>query len=188
MLRANSVGPTAQGGKLHLFSIYTDFGSCRRVKWMAGTIAKLAGHRWQCRSEMWKLDSLLSNGAMGKMLAGDAAAADVLIVVVSSLSQRRPELMDWLASLPPQMPLRQGLFIGLLGDEEDKGEELDWTVKQLVKRAQENNRKFVWHWIGHHDTDASEWLAAGVEGLLASKQAVPKPMLMPERATVWQAA
>lgn len=187
MLRANSSATAAQGGKLHLFSIYTDFGSCRRVKRIAGTIAKLAGHRWNCRSEMWKLDSLMANGAMGRMLAGDAAAADVLIVVVGSLAQRNPELMDWLTSLPPMIPLRQGLLIGLLGDEDDKGEELDWTVKQLIQRARENNRKFVWHWIGHHD-DTSDWLADGVEALVASKQAVAEPMIMPEPARVWQAA
>lgn len=188
MLRANSFAPAAQGGNLHLFSIYADFGTCSRVKRIAGTIAKLAGHRWQCRSEMWKLDSLISNGAMSRMLADDAAAADVLIVVLGSLAQRRPELMDWLASLPPAIPLRQGLLIGLLGDEEDKGEELDWTVKQLIQRARENNRKFAWHWIGHHDGDSSDWLADGVGALVASKQMVAEPILMPEPVRVWQAA
>ena len=187
MLRANSFGSAAQGGKLHLFSIYTDFGSCRRVKWIAGTFAKLAGHRWHCRSEMWKLDSLMANEALGTMLAADAAAADVLVVVVSSLEQRRPELMDWLASLPPTIPLRQGLLIGLLGDEEDKGEELDWTAKQLIQRARETNRKFIWHWMGHHDGDASDWLAESVEALIANKQIVTEPIIVPETA-VWQAA
>ena len=129
----------------------------------------------------------MANGAMGKMLAGDAASADVLIVVVGSLAQRRPELMDWLASLPPLIPLRQGLLIGLLGEEDDKGDELDWTAKQLIKRARETNRKFIWHWMGHHDGDASDWLAESVEALVAGKQVVGEPVIMPEPA-VWQAA
>jgi hypothetical protein len=136
---------------------------------------------------MWKLDSLMANEALGKMLAADAAAADVLVVVVSSLEQRRPELMDWLASLPPTIPLRQGLLIGLLGDEEDKGEELDWTAKQLIQRARETNRRFIWHWMGHHDGDASDWLAESVEALIANKQIVTEPIIVPETA-VWQAA
>src|SRR5580692_2306539 len=135
MLRPNSFRQAAVGGKIHLFSVYTDFGSCRRVKWITGTIAKLAGHRWNCTSEMWNLDSLMANGAMGKMLTRDAAMADVLMVVVGSLAQRRPELMDWLASLPPRVPLQPGLLIGLLGDEDDKAQELDWTAKQLIERA-----------------------------------------------------
>ena len=130
----------------------------------------------------------MANRAMGKMLAGDAATADVLIAVVSSLSQRRPELMEWLASLPPTIPLRQGLLIGLLGDEEDRGEELDWTAKQLIQRARETNRKFIWHWMGHHDGDASDWLAESVEALIASKQVLPEQIIMPEPARVWQAA
>jgi hypothetical protein len=187
MLRENSLRQTAAGGKIHLFSVYTDFGSCRRVKWVAGAIAKLAGRLWHCQSEMWKLDSLTANGAMGKMLAKDAAAADVLMVVVGSLDQRRPELMDWLASLPP-MPLQQGLLIGLLGEEDDKGQELDWTAKQLIESARTNNRKFVWHWMGHHDGDASHWLAESVETLLALKQPANEPIVMRDSARVWQAA
>ncbi len=188
MLRSNSCELAAMGGKLHLFSIYTDFGSCRRVKWISGSIAKLAGHRWQCRSEMWKMDSLRANEAMAKMLAGDAAAADVLIVVVGSLAHRSPELIDWLASLPPVMPLRHGLLIGLLGDEEDKGQELDWTAKQLIRCARENNRKFVWHWMGHHDGDVSEWLGDSVEALVASKRPMDESIVMRNPSAVWQAA
>jgi hypothetical protein len=188
MLRSNTSELAAMGGKLHLFSIYTDFGSCRRVKWIAGSIAKLTGHCWHCRSEMWKLDSLKGNGAMAKMLASDAAAADVLIVVVGSLAHRRPELMDWLASLPPAMPLRQGLLIGLLGDEEDKGQELDWTAKGLIRCARENNRKFVWHWMGHHDGDVSAWLGESVETLVKSRRAIHEAIVMRNPAMVWQAA
>jgi hypothetical protein len=158
------------GGKLHIFSVYTDFGACKRVKWVVNSIAKLAGHRWQCSSEMWKLDSLIANEPMGRLLANDAANADMLIVVASSLEQRRPELMDWLATLAPLQPHRSGLLIGLLGDEEDKGEELDWTAKQLINLAQESNRKFIWHWMGHHEAGDSDWLADSVEALLAHKQ------------------
>jgi hypothetical protein len=137
---------------------------------------------------MWKLDSLTANRAMGKMLTRDAAMADVLMVVVGSLAQRRPELMDWLASLPPRVPIQQGLLIGLLGDEDDKAQELDWTAKQLIERAREGNRKFVWHWMGHHDGDASDWLAESVEALLAIKQPVGEPIIMRDSPTVWQAA
>lgn len=179
-MRSNSCQESATGGKLHLFSIYTEFGTCRRVKWIANAIARIAGHRWQCASEMWKLDSLISNGAMGRMLADDAAGADVLIVVVGSLAQRQPELMNWLAALPPLSPDRHGLLIGLLGDDDDKGHELDWTAKQLIHRAQESNRKFIWHWMGHHDADPSDWLADSIETLLARKQSVIRPILVSE--------
>jgi len=130
----------------------------------------------------------MANEAMGKMLAIDAAAADILMVVVGSLAQRRPELMDWLGSLPPTAPLPQGLLIGLLGDEDDKGQELDWTAKQLVERARQSNRKFVWHWMGHHDGEASDWLAEGVETLLAMKHPIREPIPMRDSTAVWQAA
>ena len=125
---------------------------------------------------------------MAKMLASDAAASDVLIVVVGSLSHRRPELMDWLATLPPVLPLRHGLLIGLLGDEEARGQELDWTAKQLIRCARENNRRFVWHWMGHHDGDVSEWLGESVEALVASRRPMDDAMITRNPASVWQAA
>jgi hypothetical protein len=137
---------------------------------------------------MWKLDSLRGNRAMAKMLANDAAAADVLIVVVGSLAHRRPELMEWLASVPPAMPLRHGLLIGLLGDEEDRGQELDWTAKGLIRYARENNRRFIWHWMGHHDGDVSEWLGESVGALVASRRPIHESIVMRNPATVWQAA
>ena len=122
------------------------------------------------------------------MLASDAAEADALIVVVGSLGYRRPELMDWLASLPPVMPMRQGLLIGLLGDEEDKGQELDWTARELIQCARESNRKFIWHWMGHHEGEVSEWLSESVEGLLASRRPIQDPNVMSNAPAVWQAA
>ena len=184
MLRSNSYPDTATGGKLHLFSIYTEFGMCRRVKWIANAIARLAGHRWQCTSEMWKLDLLTNNGAMGKILADDAARADVLIAVVGSLARRQPELMNWLAGLRPLTPDRYGMLVGLLGDDADKGQELDWTAKQLIHRAQESNRKFIWHWMGHHDADPSDWLDESIQTLLGRKQSVLQPILAREPVAV----
>lgn len=168
------------GGKLHLFSVYTDFGAYRRIRWVVNTIAQLAGQRWQCSSEMWKLDSFVANGPIRRMMTSDGANADVLMVVIGSLDQRRPELMDWLDSLAPLAPGRSGLLIGVLGDEEDKAKELDWTAKQLIHCAQKTNRKFIWHWMQHHDGEDSDWLADSVDAMLAQKQSAPKqPIPMP---------
>jgi hypothetical protein len=172
----------APGGKLQLFSVYTDFGAYRRVRWVANAIAKLAGKRWQCPSEMWKLDSFIANQPIKRMVAGDGANADALIVVIGSLEQRRPELMEWLESLTPLEPGRTGLLIGVLGDEEDKGVELDWTAKQLIHCAQKTNRRFIWHWMQHHDGEDSDWLAESVEALLAHKSSLHSPMMTPVAA------
>ena len=117
---------------MQLFSVYTDFGAYRRVRWVVHAIAKLAGQRWQCPSEMWKLDSFIANQPINRMVAGDGANADALIVVIGSLEQRRPELMEWLESLAPLEPGKAGLLIGVLGDAEDKGVELDWTASTEV--------------------------------------------------------
>lgn len=166
------------GGKLHLFSIYTDLGAHKRIKWTAGAIAKLAGQRWPCSSEMWKLDSLMANPRMREMLARDAAKSDVLMVVVGSLEQRRLDLIEWLDSLTPLEPGRFGLLIGLLGDEDSKAQELDWTAKQLIRCAHRANRKFIWHWMGHHSMEDSDWLTESVDTLAAHKHpAMERPML-----------
>ena len=166
------------GGKLHMFSIYTDLGAHRRIKWTAAAIAKLAGPQWQCSSEMWKLDLLMANPRMRDMLSRDGAKADVLIVVVGSLEQRRFDLMQWLDSLTPLEPGRFGLLIGLLGDEDSKAQELDWTAKQLIRCAHNANRKFIWHWMGHHSMEDSDWLTESVDALVSHKQpALESPLL-----------
>jgi len=175
-MRADLFKEMVTGGKVHVFSVYTDFGAYRRIKWTINAIARLAGQRWQCSSEMWKLDSLLANAPMKRMLAHDGANADVLIAVIGSLEHPRPELIEWLNSLPPREPHQPGLMIGLLGDEENEVDELDWTAKELIHCARRMNRKFIWHWIGHHTMDGTDWLAEGVEMLVAQKQQV-----VPER-------
>src|SRR5215469_4813709 len=102
---------TATNGKLHVFSIYTDFGAYRHIKWTINEIAKMGYRRWQSSSEIWKLDSLLASETMAKMLAADGAKADVLIVAINSLEYRRPELIQWLDSLAPFSSFRSGLLI-----------------------------------------------------------------------------
>lgn len=181
-MRFDSYRDTTPGGKLHLFSVYTDFGAYRRVRSVAHAIAKLAGQRWQCPSEMWKLDSFIANEPIKRMVAGDGAKADALIIVIGSLEQRRPELMEWLESLAPLEPGKTGLLIGLLGDEEDKGAELDWTAKQLIHCAQKTNRRFIWHWIQHHDGEDSDWLAESIDALLAHKRSQYPPIVAPAAA------
>jgi hypothetical protein len=175
-MRHDSLKEMGIGGKLQLFSVYTDFGAYRRIKWTVSAIEKLAGPRWQCTSEMWKLDSLITNEPMKKMLANDGANADVLIAMVGSLEQQRPELIEWLHSLTPLQPHRSGLLIGLLGDEENNSEELDWTARELIRCAQKTNRKFIWHWMGHHAADNPAWLAESVQTLLADKQQLVRPI------------
>jgi hypothetical protein len=183
-MRTNLFSELAVGGKLHSFSIYTELGDYRRIKWTVNAIAKLAGHRWQCTSEMWKLDSLMANKPMRKMLASDGEKADVLIVVVGSLEQRRLDLVEWLDSLMPLDPGRTGLLIGLLGDEDNKAQELDWTAKQLIRFAHQTNRKFIWHWMRHHDLDDTDWLTDSVEMLVTSRQPVLERPIMPEAVSV----
>lgn len=171
-MRGDSYKEMGRKRKLHLFSIYRDWGAYRRIKWTVNAIAKLAGEHWQCSSEMWNLDSSMAGELMREMLASDGANADVLIVVIGSLEQRTPEMIEWLDSLMPLSPGRTGLLIGLLGDEENKAQELDWTAKELIRCARKTNRKFVWNWMGRDAMEDSDWLRDGVELLLARKPLV----------------
>lgn len=181
-MRHDLTTETASNGKLHVFSIYTDFGAYRYIKWTVNEIAKLGCRRWQSSSEIWKLDSLLTSETMAKMLANDGSNADVFIVAVHSLEHRRPELIKWLDSLAPLNPGRSGLLIGLLGDEESKSEQLDWTAKQLIRCAHRTNRKFIWHWTGHNNMDDSDWLAKGIETLLSPKKSASQEEMFLQEA------
>ena len=159
-------------GKLRLFSLYVDFAAAVRARWATSQISQLAGEHWKSSTEMWNLDSLTASEPIRKMIAQDAADADVLIIAMSSLDQREWELVQWLDSLTAGKANRpaSGLFIGLLGDENSRAGELDWTVKQLLRCAQRTDRDFIWHWMGQGVMNSDDWLADSVEALLACKQ------------------
>ena len=163
----------ATNGKLRVLSLYEDISASVRARRAAGTIARLAGPRCQTASEMWKIDSLTVSEPIKEMISSDAANADVMIIAVSSLERRVLELVQWLDSLAAREPKRSavGLLVGLLGDEENKSKELDWTVKQLLRCAQQADRNFIWHWMGEGAMDGSDWLTDSVEELLARKLA-----------------
>ena len=135
--------------RLRLFSLYVDFAAAVRARWATGQIARLAGGHWKSTTEMWNLDSVAASNPIRKMIAQDAADADVLVVAMSSLDRRTPELIQWLDSLTVCKANRpvSGLFIGLLGDEEQPAGELDWTVKQFLRCAQGMDRDFIWRWM-----------------------------------------
>jgi hypothetical protein len=163
---------TAVNGNLRLFTIYADVPASMRVKWATGTIGKLAGPHWRSSTEMWTFSLLNARGPIGEMILEGAADADVLIVAMSSLEEREPELMQWLDRLEAGKSNRPvpGLFIGLLGDEENKTRELEWTVKRFIRCAQQTNRDFIWHWMGRNAMDDEFWLTEGVQTMLSRKQ------------------
>ena len=180
-------GPeTEVNGRLRLFSLYVDFAASAHARWAAGAIAKLAGPRWQCSTEMWKLDSLNASESVKKMVAGDAANADVLIVAASSLDQREQKLIEWLDSLATSKtncPV-PGLLVGLFGDEENRSRELEWTAQQFIYCARQMGRRLLLQWMERGSTNDYDWLADGVKTLLARKQSTPGAAFRQETAAV----
>jgi len=178
-------GPeTEVNGQLRLFSLYVDFAASAHARWAADAIAKLAGPRWQCSTEMWKLNSLNASESVRKMVAGDAAKADALIVAVSSLDQREPKLIEWLDSLATfkaNCPV-PGLLVGLFGDEENRARELGWMAEQFIYCTRRMGRGLVLHWMERDSMNDSGWLAEEVELLLARKQSAPGTALRQETA------
>jgi hypothetical protein len=159
-------------GRLRLFSLYVDFAAALRARWATSQISRLAGEYWKSSTEMWNLDSLSAGEPIQKMIAQDAADADVLVIVISSLERRTPELIRWLDSLTVCKTNRpvSGLLIGLLGDEEQPAGELDWTVKQFLRCAQRTDRDFIWRWMEKDAMTDGDWLTDSVEALLTRKQ------------------
>lgn len=169
----------AANGKLHMLSVYADFPASARARWAASAIVKTAGPHWESSAEMWKLDSLAAGQAIKDMISTEAVDADVLIVAVSSLDQRATELVRWLDTLAARPSSRStpGLLVGLLGDEEGRAKELDWTVKQLMRCAQQADRHFIWHWMGEGAMDESDWLTDSTEELMGRKLAASNEMV-----------
>ena len=160
-------------GRLHVFSLYVDFPAAVRARWATSQISRLAGEQWKTSTEMWNLDSLTTSEPIRKMIAQDAAEADVLVIAMSSLDWRELELVQWLDSLTAGKANRPGpgLFIGLLGDGKGRAVKLDWTVKQFLRCARQMDRNFIWHWMDRDAmADVDYWLTDSVEALLTHKQ------------------
>jgi hypothetical protein len=170
--------------KLRLFSLYLDFAAAGRARWATSRIAAQAGEPWKCSTEMWNLDSLAAASPLRKMIAQEAADADVLVIAISSLDRRTPELIEWLDSLAACKASRpvSGLFIGLLGDEDQIAGELDWMVKQFLRSAQQSDRDFIWRWMENDAMTDGDWLTESVEALLARKQPGRDVVFLPEAA------
>jgi hypothetical protein len=183
-MQTKSFNQTGGDGKLRVFSMNVDFPACARAKRIAGAIRQLAGPHWEYTSEMWQLQTLAASGSIKEMITHEGAAAEVLIIAVSSLEHRPVELIQWLDSLAALEPDHSAprLLIGLLGDDENQPQELDWTVKQLIRCAQKTNRDFIWHWMGEDAIVDLEWLNDDVEMLLRRKQSVREHMISWETA------
>ena len=163
---------TVMDGKLRVFSLYVDFAAAVRARWATAQISRLADDGWKTISEMWNLESLAASNPIRKMIARDAADADVLVIAISSLDRREAELVEWMDSLAAAKANRKdsGLFIGLLGDENSRAAELDWTVKQFLRCARHMDRDFIWHWMEPGLMDTNDWMTSSVEALLSRKQ------------------
>lgn len=159
-------------GRLRLFSLYLDSAAAVRARWATSQIARLAGERWKSSTEMWNLNSLFASDPIRTMITQDAAEADVIVVAMSSLDQRMPELIQWLDSLTAYKANRpvSGLLVGLFGDDEQPVGELDWTVEQFLGCAQRSDRDFIWCWMRQEAMADGGWLADSVEVLLSRKQ------------------
>jgi hypothetical protein len=171
-------------GRLRLFSLYVDYAASTSARRATCAITKLAGSRWQSSTEMWSLGSLTAGESVRKMIASDAADADVLIVAATSLDQREPKLIEWLDSLAAWKSNRPvpGLLIGLFGDEENRSRELEWTIQQFTCCARQMGRELVVQWMERDSMDDSSWLTQGAEALLARKQSACSKAVLQETA------
>jgi hypothetical protein len=173
------------GGKLHVFSLYVDFAAAGRARWLTGRMSRLAGELWTISTEMWNLDSLMASEPIRKMITQDASEADVLVVAMSSLDWREPELVQWLDSLTSGRADRaeSRLFIGLLGDRRGLAAELDWTVKEFLRCARQMDRRFLWQWMGRDAMADDDWVMDSVEPLLMPRhQRRRDAIFLPEAA------
>lgn len=156
---------------LRLFSLYTDRAGAENAKCVVNAISKLAGTDWQCLSEMWKVEALTASELMKRMLAADAANSQVLIVAAGSLEHRPSLLVKWLESLAEMQPVTScpSLLIALLGDADGQSQELDWTVRELLRCGRAINRDVIWQWMGPDSSGSFDWLDEYVEPLLKRK-------------------
>jgi hypothetical protein len=159
-------------GRLRLFSLYLDSAAAVRARWATSQIARLAGERWKSSTEMWNFNSLFASDPIRTMITQDAVEADVIVIAMSSLDRRMPELIQWLDSLTACRANRRafGLLVGLFGDDEQSVGELDWTLEQFLGCAQRSGRNFIWCWMRQEAMADGGWLADSVELLLSRKQ------------------
>ena len=162
----------AAHGRLRLFSMYLDFPASIRARWAHSTMSQIAGEQWIISTELWKIDSLDTNAAISRMVTEEAARADIITIVASSLNYRHHPAIQWLEKLGAgASPLaHKGLLIGLFGDDYNHKSELSWTVNQLLNCAAPMNRDFIWHWMGSGAMSDYSWLTDNLQPFLNRKR------------------
>lgn len=173
---------TTACGRLQVFSLYLDFPASIRARWANSTISQLASQNWITSTELWRLDALASSPCILNMSTGEAAKADVLLVVVSSMNYRQHELIAWLKTLALRATDRHhtGLLIGLFGDDEKQSSELNWTVKECLDCAGPMNRDFIWHKLEAGAMVDYSWLKNHLELFLGRKHLAEEQALLSE--------
>ena len=164
--------PGANDERLRIFSVYADFAAASRIRWASARIAALASAGREPSAEMWSVSSVITTGSLGKIIVQEAAAADLLIVAMSSLDQREIGLMQWLELLPVQKKssASQGLLIGLFGDDRNQAGELEWAVSQFSRIARESKMNFIWSWMAEEVLENADWLTGNVTDYCARKR------------------
>ena len=167
-------------GRLRVFSLYVDFPGSIRARWANCSIGQFAGENWITSTELWRLDSLATSASLHKMINGEAARADILLVTVSCLDYRQHDLMMWLESLALWSTDRQdsGLLVGVFGDDDRHASELKWTLEQCRNSSRAMNRDFIWHQMETGATENFVWLKEHLNQFLGRKQArTEKPLI-----------
>lgn len=170
---ATMIAPTR---RLSVFALYVDLLAAVHARRFNERITRLCGAQCKPSIELWNFNSVLPRSPIREMIAAEAAGSDVLLVAMSSLAERQPELIDWLNSLIAMHSSRPvpGALIGLFGREEERPGELDWTVAAFTGVAHRIGRNFAWQWMGREAGTDFEWLPAMLEQRFASDLTGPQ--------------
>ncbi len=159
-------------GSLAVFVLYADFAAGIRGKRLSRVIGKIAANV-RVSSELWKLDSISPAGIIRRMIAQQAAEADILVIADSMPAGPNPRLNEWLESLVNWKAHRifPGTLVGLLGDEEHAVDATDWSVNELAAFARKTRMHWRWSSGAREAWENGEWLTEVIERTCEEKRA-----------------
>lgn len=137
---------------IQVLLVYEDLATGNRVMRIMDSLSHRLGKGVVVRSDMWKFD-VLNCASMGRIAAGDAQEADVIVVSAHGAEVLSDEIRSWFQQSLANRRKRSGALVALLAHTEEEPGRTDQTMAFLADLAKRSHMDFSAVVTGEEETD-----------------------------------
>lgn len=150
--RVSTTATVIPSSAIHVLLVYEDLATGNRVMRIMDSLSHRLGKAVVVRSDMWKFD-VLNCASMGRIAAGDAQEADVIVVSAHGAEVLSDEIRSWFQRSLSNRRKRSGALVALLAHTEEEPGRTDQTMAFLEELAKRSHMDFSAVVTGEEETD-----------------------------------